>query len=470
MNSDATDAGYSMGVLSTAMIAAQPGFAGNNLDEMAFSFILTKPSIVSASTWTTSSASGSCIYFANLDPMSFYYRPINNVPIIPTLSTTNATYCFSNLMYVVNAFAMWRGSFVFTFSINKTQYHTGRLLVSHIPTETDSYLLYPDITTTNLVRSALWDISDTNTFEFIVPYIHSRPYCDRGTSIGSLSVVVENVLNCPTTVSSSLEIAVTVAGGDDFEVALPTRMIHFAAPTINNAYVYQSGLEAATTCIGEKVLSVKQLISRYTNFSLLAGFTQITLYPWYNVAKNRWLASNGTANIIDVSPDSYWVSAYAYARGGSRYSVRPFVNLFTILKLSDASAPDETSSAIVEPNAPIYATVPYYNINSRSLILEYGVGTDEVGLRSRPTITSWPFGHYPCPYTGLIQAAAADDAQLGYWLGPPPFMGPVSNGDVASVYWTPTTPKPLVEFSRAIYSIPAGAGSPLTNGYVAPTP
>jgi hypothetical protein len=466
-NSDAADAGYSLGVLSDAAITVQPGFAGNGLDEMAISFIASRPSIVSSANWTTSTAAGVCVYLGFLDPMSMYYRNVNNVNPDQGAQITNKVFVPSSLFFLSNMFKLWRGSFVFTFSLNKTQYHTGRLLITHVPEQATMALAYPDITVPNLCKSALWDISETTTFEFVVPFIRVRPYCPRYSGIGTISVVVENPLNCPSTVSSSVEMMVTVAGGDDWEVAQPTSLGFYQAPNQSNVYFWQSGIEAAETCIGERVMSIKQLLLRMAPINVFSGLCVQDISPWFSIPKNTWLGTNGTLQWNSVGVHSYLSAAYVYARGGTRIAFRPFVTSVVTIRNQSLSVPDDNCGSVFEAGTACYATAPYYNTNSRTLISDAAI-LDETGNNVRTSVAAYPISNFNVASSGRLDIAASDDAHLGYWIGPPPLCFPILNGNAASPYYDIYTPQPIINTTRARLSIVSPGVAPTIPRYVAP--
>jgi hypothetical protein len=108
--------------------------------------------------------------------------------------------------------------------------------------------------------------------------------------MGDLSFVVLDKLTAPSTVSSSITALVEVCGGPDYEVSCPTKKMYIplAAAIPQSGWKFQSGaggahektmvsegiiggagfpsseVAPAQLCIGEKIVSLRQLLKKYT--------------------------------------------------------------------------------------------------------------------------------------------------------------------------------------------------------------
>lgn len=137
---------------------------------------------------------------------------------LPPCSVISSLYCY------------WRGSLKFKFEIVCTSKHTGRLLIAYVPGIAD----YTKVTIDQAKSSAYAVFSlntGTNSFTFDVPYIAEtiwwqRKYggAQRSSDFLAPSSIVMYVVN-PLVPMESVPQMVTilpmVAGGDDFEVAVP---------------------------------------------------------------------------------------------------------------------------------------------------------------------------------------------------------------------------------------------------------
>ena len=227
-NYNGEDTSHKLALSVDNEIETQPGLAGTSKDEMALSHILTIPNYWDNFSWKTSTTSG--ILWQNwVTPMK----------IKSYSSTITDKFVTTHMGYVANTFGLWRGSIVYTFKFVKTQYHSGRLLISFIPGAYDV-----DGTsssdTTKCYRMVV-DLRESTEVSFTVPYIASRPWmpCVRPEAswlvsptgslakqyacvTGLIQVEVLNQLRAASTVSDSIDVIVEVSGGPDLEFANPS--------------------------------------------------------------------------------------------------------------------------------------------------------------------------------------------------------------------------------------------------------
>jgi hypothetical protein len=322
-NSDGPDVTASLGVLLANKITPLSDFCGTNLDEMAISYITSRPSMLGKFAYSTSTNTNSCVWGTEVCPIVFFF----NAGIPHQLSTATFTdkSCIypTNLMYLANAFRYWRGTTKFTFMCCKTKFHTGRLLVSFIPSISTSLStgIYPDIANQPLTaNSVLWDLSISNSIEYSVPFIWQEQYSETNQSIGTISVVAETPLNAPSTVSTAVEIIVTVSGDEDYEFSIPITCRYYPAPPTGSVLLYQSGLKEPATCMGEKVMSIKQLLNIMTVFRT-NPVGDVTVNPWFTNRYAQWAAANTDVPrciYTDIGWCEYFTQVYNYARGSTR--------------------------------------------------------------------------------------------------------------------------------------------------------
>jgi len=340
--------------------------------------------------------------------------------------------------------------------------------------------------TTYLHREVL-DIRMGNEFSFIVPYASLQTYRDVGDSYGRIQINVLNELVCPATVSSSLQILVEASAAPDMEFAVPS-LPKFAAYTpissqmaldyqmaivgseenktdnviidsvMSNAAMFDDGMSGARFCVGEKVMSLSQLlkvptISTNTFSSTTPLEIQIFPYSIYQVGNSSPVVSSYTLDWYD-----YIACAFALSRGGMRMKVvdpstsgsayahdtvavkfypinktsaspgRYFTGApFTFFDFSTNFAGQPSQYFSMDKSAVEFNVPQYHKFHSR-VNSEFGA---PVYLQNGDTPTTWrKFVNVQNLTTSwspnlLVFRSVADDFQLGYFTGVPPMRNNV---------------------------------------------
>jgi hypothetical protein len=456
---DGPDASTVVAVTADNHLAPSATFSGVGVDEMSFAFVLSRPGMLCTVNWPLATAIAAPLYYCQIDPYAFFYAKKQNTHLAPSTTTvTGGAFWPTPIMWLSNGFVFWRGDLKFSFSVSKTQYHSGRLCITHIPSVTDVTI---DLANSQPIttKTAVWDISESTDFEFTVPFINSTSYAYMGTSIGTLSVVVDAPLIAPSTVSSSIDMIVSVQADANFEFACPVDRTWELAPFTGNTFTFQSGIDYAEGCMGERLTSVKQLITRtlpYTGFN--TGATTFQVPYWSSPNPGVW---SPTGIISAFSPAaSYYSAAYLYWRGGTRVSARTVVPATTTVNGTIRNHVLNTPAVTETQNGNLHAIVPYFKPNSRTLVLAQATNGQ---------ITSIPTSNYNVPYYGFTFLGAADDSQLGFWLGTPPLM-------LHALSQETTYPPGLNgyntwqnnEYIRFLTAVPPGSGTAAVPHYVAP--
>jgi len=205
-------------------------------------------------------------------------------------------FVFPPVTLLARSFAQWRGSMKFRFKIVKTEFHSGRLVVSYNSYDGRQVSLSSSLAQTDSLWREIIDIRETSEFEVCVPYVSGSPWrmTANTESVGKLSIHILDALQAPSTVSSSVSVIVEVAGGDDFDVSIPMGDIY--VPYVPLSVQAQSGYKVIDcddlgsskmpktnriheTTVGEKVVSIRGLlkgISRENSYTTLTG---INLLP-----------------------------------------------------------------------------------------------------------------------------------------------------------------------------------------------
>lgn len=507
---DVTSSSQIVGPTISNQLKVDPAFASTDVDEMALAYVLGQWSQVCYFSYDGTSPHGTALYGAMVSPSSLWWRaptalPAGNFEGPVTTTVTSNAFLPSNLFFWGSMFRMWKGGFKFRFTFSKTQFHAGRVFASFIPANTvgDTYTdSAPVVTvpgTANFLcqpsgYSAVFDLKDSNIFEFDVPYTGHAHYTRFTDAIGHLSLMVMDPLIAPSTVASSIQVLVEVKAASDFELAIPRGPQY--EPHVRGTVRQQSGKVVAVmepACeltIGEAITSAKQLISiphsvRLGTIKAPIGSsytTTIGVPPWwYQPLKSVLVPAASSASFMAFSYASAIAPCYAFVRGSTDVSIiansNGSVSLEAYTSRLDYSTDVVTSFTTGGTNvrqgtvssvshtagdSQLHVRFPAYQPNVRfnsysmaGLTWDPSVKADQTGLGA-PTFTDTQnkFGApvvHGCidltaipPYTPLATATqkflinlimrrrAGDDAMLGHYMGPPPLWAPP--GAVAGVY------------------------------------
>jgi hypothetical protein len=357
-NYNGKDSSHKMALSADNEIDTPPGLAGTKIDEMALTAITSVPAYWSQFQWTnTNTVQDQILWIDKVTPAK-----------ISEISGTNGFAC-TPIGFVSNLFGYWRGSLKYTFKMVKTGFHAGRLRVFFVPQGLDTTLVVGSAPTIEIEKNyqVVVDIEDSDTFSFTVPYVATKPwYMLRNPGIsgsqnfftGYVVVTVLNELRNPSTVSNAINVLVEVSGGSDLTFALPGEPTLLPGlPTTSSSEVETQEIEkkpetmiaqiAGTDvepnreqsqmlmdpnsisildpesnwtpeshCIGEKIMSVRQLLKRnqYIGTSTTKDSTQNTLVA---TVLNPYGNNTGTGN-SSIDYMSYFMNIYAFFRGGVR--------------------------------------------------------------------------------------------------------------------------------------------------------
>lgn len=225
-NCDVNDTADSMGLMASNKVAVLPGFAGNDIDEMSIQYISQIPMFIRTFPWSNISPYSTELATFTVSPLSNYI----NKTITPSAGPAVSAYTFPPCGYVASSFNFWRGSLVYRFFASKTDFHTGRILFTFIPSVNGSAAA--SFGDNQYVYKWIWDLRDSHSFEITIPYVNSVPwsstFIDGYNWTGILKAFVLNPLNAPATVSSSINIITEMRAGEDFEVAGLTQTQNWA--------------------------------------------------------------------------------------------------------------------------------------------------------------------------------------------------------------------------------------------------
>lgn len=324
-----------------------------NEDEMAFAYLFKIPTFVHQGTWTTTQPTGLSLYSQDVCPQNFW-ETFSSVSGPKTVS-----YKVSGPMtYFSQFFGLWRGSIKITFKFIKTKMHSGKLQFTYIPI--NDPIAAPTSSDGAYTLRAIVDIKTEDEVTFELPYLALSDYLSTydndlvsGPPVprvaGKISCIVLNELKAPESVSQNVDFQVFVHAGDDFEYAVPLSNTTAALP-----FTPQSSKEEMThaemsksliadqvignvkqenedpafhaeRCIGEKILSAKQLLLRNTPvWPMKFGFAwnSTSVYQLMPHHLSTFQLDAGTMRIPNVGGDMYSmiVPLFAFFRGGVNWT------------------------------------------------------------------------------------------------------------------------------------------------------
>nr|ULF99856.1 MAG: hypothetical protein 2 [Cripavirus sp.] len=377
-NFDGADTSHKMALSAQNEIETKPGLSGTSADEMDMGHILSIPNYWDRFTWDTTQTANTKLEDYIVTPMKI--KPYSN-------SITDRFRC-THMGYVANTHTYWRGSIVYTFKFVKTQYHSGRLRISFIPFYYDSTISSgtPDVSRAQKIIVDLrtsTEVSFTVPYVSSRPWMFCvRPEASwlgannslmYNAATGIVRIEVLNQLVAANNVHQAIDVIVEVNGGPDLTFAGPTLPSYVpyggtfgapgpekekereqeydnnipevkivaqvmgeneaiqrndaqrgAHPMSIDTHKINSNWSPEAHCIGEKIMSVRQLIKRFGNFHSLDHSNLnpgIIIAPFSVAFPVTTVASTKTMSMFE-----YYYFIYAFWRGGMRIKSATSVN------------------------------------------------------------------------------------------------------------------------------------------------
>lgn len=413
-------------------------------DEMSLEHICSRPGLIETVEWNTSHDFNSM-----LSGYSCTREAVDN-----TSSRVNTKYYTVGEQrfravdpvlseYILDNFHMYRADWHFRISLVKTAFHVGRLEFVFVPNKPANDIP-DDLDTTNAYRQ-IFDITEQNEFEFVVPFNHKfimfRKDPQRvkaAPTTGSLYIRVNSPLTCPATVSQSIKILVwkyatnvvaaypTIADqrpSMDNSIPVVRTGVHQINVTNENKNVaycvfdkqntFEQGMTAAKTVAGENCLNLREACKA---FRWVRNFDQLEIILPNNVTYKLRSYLGVCANI------------FYFFRGGLSYKIVSWKgqNLYSFISSNpadDVKDPDLFQNCpfhFTPANNPVHeVTMPFYS-QSRRQICNYLPDTsdDRLVRKDEPFVRVLsPGGTQP---TALdVFMAAKDDFSFGFLIGAP---------------------------------------------------
>lgn len=289
VNCDGAHMAISVGLFEDNKVRHLPGFAGSDLDEMAISSVIGTFAYWQVANWTTSLSEGDFLF----NNQRTAPQAVATSSRTQTVAANTAATVFDTgpLAYISYLFRYYRGSIKLKFKVVKTEFHSGRLRFA--------YYLRSDYTTSGFpaqssanVHTSIFDLRDSTEFEVTLPFAACTSYISTTVDYARWWLRVETPLIAAGDAPSSIQVLCEVAAADDFEFAVPVpfawtpcssafsqigaqagvgsesstqQTLGDPAPPVGGSSITEDSNMNAESCIGEKILSFRQLLKRHTN-------------------------------------------------------------------------------------------------------------------------------------------------------------------------------------------------------------
>jgi hypothetical protein len=463
-SSDGLNTALTLGLSATNQVAISTDMSIRDVDEMSWSFLKSVYALYTTITWTPSTVGPSAFGFANfaLSP-SIIFNQKNFTAGSHTLTANLGP----PIYYLSNLFQAYRGGLKMKIKFVKTQFHSGRLMLTFTPGYNVGTAASTNTTSVLSLREII-DIRYCDEIEFILPYICPMSYLDMSQPFGFLNLFVLNQLRGPETVPNNVQLLVYFCGADDLEYELPIgRNDAYTYPIIPNSNMIVSkpignskpgtfSSKFAEASIGEMFRSVKQITNRANVIARTQAWgitpnTGFSYWPWsFTCGLN--FTSALVHPISGYDSTSYIALMYAYFKGGatahwsydSEYAVesisvqnttqnfstvttvgtalsvvagRDIIN-FGYQNNSSASGHVFLSGAV---NGGSSASIPYYATTRFSTVIPDYIGNPSIQLQLGDAPVVRLNVSSTSDATGLtLFRSMNDDFQLAYFVGCPP--------------------------------------------------
>lgn len=207
---------------------------GTDADEMDIRFVAGRLGYLDQYDWTTSQGAQTVLFRLPVTPSMFQLQNRVFSAVTTPLAwgpQTIASYRGPHMSYISNLFNYWRGSIKFRFAVAKTAFHSGRLRFTYFPTGPIRSQGFAYQSADHQYTKIL-DLSVSSEISFEVPYTANRPWkvcyprdystCDtlaldkqEQNFNGHLQIDVMSQLRANAGCSTTVQVLIFVAGGDD---------------------------------------------------------------------------------------------------------------------------------------------------------------------------------------------------------------------------------------------------------------
>lgn len=441
VTSDATFTAAKLASNSDASIGFAP-INPTDTDPLSFASMFSQYEYFQNFTVTKNHAPGTLLYTQEVTPDAFY-----------TGEATQKQYRQdTSLAYIARVFKRWRGSLQFKIVPSSTRFHSCRLriVIGQNPPETASY------DRMSFVHTAIVNISDPTTWEVEVPYLAFNPWRSLPTDEYNvvMRIYLENPLVAPENVSDTIQVALFVRAGEDFEFADLTQIQQNQVPflfvetpkRVNTDAVVQASeaihkfvesgfdsIAAHQLSVGDPIRSMRSQLKRFCRAQTHDNSQNMALVN-IPVHFSYYQPTQAPDLISYISP------MFTFFRGSFRYVMLSPNTLVAALshtnqvigefRVNPCYQTNETSngklvSVIVPPNEYTKIEIPFFsNFKCVNLWRTMRAGTIRPSKATHVVLDNLGDN---TPASIPIYRAVGDDFDLGFRVGVPAVKVPPSS-------------------------------------------
>jgi hypothetical protein len=356
-NATGADTAPTLALFHDNSISVKPGFGMDDIDEMNFDHIKRIPMLFDNFNWADTALPGAVLASFSVRPSDLRQRVSSSTPGGPQYYDFLAPFA-----YLSTFFMTYRGSIDMHFRVVKTDFHSGKLSFHFVPAQTATT---PGINDQQYLLRDIVDIKDKSEVTLRIPYLQYQKYIGVDDRLGTLYVTVVNELRAPESCARQVDVLVSTSAGEDFEYAIPGQdnnggnyqnplLPQMGGPAetdvdqtavaepIGNYPSMPDTLEPSCHAIGEKFVSVRQLLLRYTSLSFNLAAPKYTtdqtffFYP-FTVALPKVSTLTTFEPVCTLDALSRLAHGYAFMRGSMRVMVMP-ANANSQIRISNNSS------------------------------------------------------------------------------------------------------------------------------------
>lgn len=337
---DGPDLGIPMGLSCENEVQKIDTISARLEDEMSFNFLKKVETLVFTQTWSTGDIAGTPYPFGANGFSPAYFFTSGSLTVGSHTANFNVG---PPIWYLSQLFTFWRGSFEVVIRFAKTEFHTGRLLITWTPTILTTGAAIPTPATSSYSLREIVDLKYTSEITLKLPYLLPFNYVNMSQPSGQFQISVLTELKAPETCAQNVQMLLFLKGGDDFEFAAPLGDGFLQQPVLA---VMATGMTSSSLitakmgpdqnipplssmhskqCMGENFTSLKQLLSRahsiQSSNAPLSNQGGFNVYPWFAPILRE--TTTGIVNGCGYGGDIYSIVApmYGFFRGGMNVSV-----------------------------------------------------------------------------------------------------------------------------------------------------
>lgn len=330
-NVDGLDNARSLGLYSSPAVKIDGNLFVDKFDQMSLAYVITKFGFVANFTWTGADIYGTVLYGTAIGPSRACSSYGTRVTLDP------APVCYVNQM-----FGYYKGAMQVKVKLSKNKFYSGRLLLAFQTKVSNGLPSTFTIDQSDYILREILDVRECSEWIFTLPYMSTNGYTKRDDPYGMLNIFVLDPLVAPDTCAGVVDIIVEMAGTPDMEFSFPSSDYMAPMYTSSSTYVAVAQMgdclsseniggvihydkDTSDLCVGERVVSLKQMCQRT---SLVLSAVDTTVATAYNdfhiidfdpnvlVARDidtQFLASHGSygSDLMSVIG-----AMYALQRGG----------------------------------------------------------------------------------------------------------------------------------------------------------